>query len=75
VETGKLTKRIILILSAAMPGQGGLSTFFNSSAHTGERLIYFPQVNAMFNMVRGPPFFFGQSVCSKAQHSPGNALC
>jgi hypothetical protein len=70
VVIGKRSQRIILILSAAIPGQCGLCTFFKRSAHRGERLICLPPVIVMVNMARGPPFFFGQSVCSKAHRSP-----
>ena len=55
METGKLGKRVILILSAAIPGQGGLCTFLNHSAHRGERFICPAPAIAMIDMARGPP--------------------
>jgi len=62
VETGKRSQRIILILSAAIPGQSGLCTFIKFLAHRDERLICLSPVIAVVNMARGPPFFFAVSV-------------
>lgn len=66
----KSSQRVILALSAVIRRQCGLCIFFKRSAQRDERLICFPPVIAMVNMARGPPFFFGESVCSKAQRSP-----
>ena len=72
IETGN--QRIIMILSAAIPGQCGLCTFFNRSAHRDERLIYLPPIIAMVNMARGPPFLGGSQCVQKLNAYPGNAL-
>ena len=74
METGKLSQRIILILSVAIPGQGGLCTYFKISAHRGERLICLPPVIAMVNMARGPPFFFVSQCVQMLNAHSGNAL-
>lgn len=71
VAIEKRSQRILLILSAAIPGQSGSCTFFKRSAHSGERLIFLPPVN----MARGPPFFMGSRSVKKLNARPGNALC
>ena len=62
METGKRSQRIILILSAAIPGQSALCTFINRSAHRDEGLICLPPLIVMVSMARGPPFFFAVNV-------------
>jgi len=74
VAIEKRSQRIILILSAAIPGQSGLCTFINRSAHRDERLICLPPVIAMVNMARGPPFFFGSQCVQMLNAHSGNAL-
>ena len=72
IETS--SQRIILILSAAIPGQSGLCTFFKHSARKGERLICLPPVNAVINMARGPPFFFVSQCVQMLSANSGNAF-
>ncbi len=73
IETS--SQRVILTLSAVIPRQCGLCTFFNRSAHRDERLICFPPVIAMVNMARGPPIVLGSKCVQKLNAHPGNALC
>jgi hypothetical protein len=70
----KRSQWIILILSAAIPGQSGLYTFFNRLIHKGENLICLPPVIAMVNMARGPPFFFVSQCVQMLNAHSGNAL-
>jgi hypothetical protein len=49
------SQRIILILSAAIPGQSGLSTFFKRSTQWEEMLICYPPIIIIKSSARGPP--------------------